>query len=129
MNKKILLGSIIAVTILIGISTSSAVDVKTNDYNEIEQTDTTIEVISIIRGNFETFNRYENGVIFGHIYGRVHPAIGVNIISFTINPLHLFYSVTAKNHIDIPHFIGIIFWTAADNIIVTGIALGNIEWS
>ena len=67
MKKKILIGSIIAVTILIGISTSSAVDVKTNDYNEIEQTDTTIEVISIIRGNFETFNRYENGVIFGLI--------------------------------------------------------------
>ena len=128
MNKKILLGSIIAVVILT-IPISTAVDVRTDNENDIEQVDNTFEVISFIRGNLEVIDGDNGYLTVGHISGRIHPAIGINIRAFTINPLKLFYAKTAMDYIDVPHVIGFVFWLAADNMFVAGIALGNIEWS
>ena len=126
MNKKILIGSIIAVVILVLVSSSSAVDVN-YDNNEIEPVDTTIEIISFISG-FGYEYEYEGDIIFLRNVSLFDSERGFTIRAFTINPLRLFHKEEA-NVIHANRFIGLILDVAPGIIMASGIALGNIEWS
>ena len=130
MNKKILIGSIIAVTLLVLMSTTLAVNVKKDNENNIESIDFPIEVISLIRGNCQGIGGGNPGgpLLIGQVSFTVHPAIGMNIRALTVNPLKS-YSATASEYIDTSFFFGFQFWTAGDNIAIIGFAFGDIEWS
>ena len=95
MNKKILIGSIIAVAILISVSSSSAVDVDSNDGNEIESLDTTFEIISLITGacyEFEANTLNPGAPMFHRNVSFFSDSHQLNIKALTIHPLRFFYN-------------------------------------
>ncbi len=132
MEKRILLGSVIAVVILVLVSSSSAVDVNSNDGNEIESVDTTIEIISLISGicyEYECEHIFEGAPLFHRNVSLFSYECKLNIIAFTIKPLIPFFYNEDVNTIHAKRLIGMIIPTHPGEFAVDGIALGNIEWS
>ena len=134
MNKKILIGSIIAVVILtIPVSTAidieTVVDTKSSENFEIETLDNNREIISYIYGACYGIEFKDKGLI-----RRVEIWAGdptwIDIIGSklpTFPPLEFGFQVTA-HHVIVPRFIGYSMYTHPTFRVVHGIALGNIEW-
>ncbi|UCF13278.1 MAG: hypothetical protein JSW06_03195 [Thermoplasmatales archaeon] len=89
MNKKILVGSIIAVVTIVLVSSSSEVDIKYDD-NEIEPVDNYIEIVSRIDGFVEDYN-WQGGIIIQHLHFDARFKGGLNIKALTLNPFKPFY--------------------------------------
>ena len=130
MKKKILIGSIITIAILVLVSTTSAVDEKIILDEENKPIDSTIEIISFIRGSCWKLDPPGLFGIHRNLELHGNPGEGdLHFTSFTINPIRLF-SVPDPYCIVIPLFIGIIIPISPFDIdyFVRGIGFGNIEW-
>ncbi len=134
MNKKILIGSIIAVAILVLVSSSSAVDVDNNVDNVSRENLTTepldnneTEIISKIDGsclssNFIGFGVFRNVEILAGYDTWVH------IVGYTSLIPRRSYTEHSCNYVKAPIFIGYTFQVSPGRQTVHGIAIGDIEW-
>ena len=129
MNMKTLIGSIITITLLILVSTTSAVDANTTDRKKVEPLDNgEKEKITYIDGS--CLGVEFNGPGF---FRNVEINAGWDTW-FTITAITSFlpfksYQITAGRYIKAPFFIGIVPPMAPGRFAVKGYAIGDIEWS
>jgi hypothetical protein len=132
MNKKILIGSILSVVILILVSFPTVISEKENP--KIELLDNKNEIISFIRG--KGWPEIPYGIEIGEIRnldiltnkGYLH------MTSIAINPeriIPLRITIFARpRHLDIPLFYGILIGSPVPYSPhrIIGFAIGDIEW-
>jgi len=134
MNKKILLGSIIAVAILVLVSSSSAIDVK-KDVGSVSRENLTTEpldnneteIISKIDGSCLSSSFYGIGVFFDVEISAGYDT-WIQIIGITSVLPKQSYTVHFGKYVKTPIFIGYTFQVAPRAQTVHGIAIGDIEW-
>ena len=134
MRKDILIGSIIAVVILVLVSSSSAIDVKKDVGGVSRENRTTepldnneTEIISKIDGsclssNFIGFGVFRNVEIWAGI------DTWIEIVGYTSILPPRSYLVHFCNYVKAPIFIGYTFQVSPGRQTVHGIAIGDIEW-
>jgi len=124
MNKKILIGSIIAVAILVLVSSSSALDVK------IQNKDDDIYLITLIRGH--PWSGEINGMGIFRELTAYAPSPGIEYIKIygiKISEGKLDSIQDNVHFIRAPRFIGFYHDGGPTNWdTVFGIAIGEIEW-
>ena len=136
MNKKILIGSIIAVAMLVLITNTSAIDVKIDKYNNLRENQTNKswnnnqeEIMSFIYGHyageedFDFFGAFFNLELFAYF------GTSIRIISYTsFLPIQK-YIVERAIYVKAPIFIGFLKRSQpSGNGIVFGVIFGDIEW-
>jgi len=129
MNNKILIGSIIAVAILVLVSTSSAIDEKTDDIKVTSETDDYKEIITFINGAYTDFH-----VLSGFIIKDVNITALVGLDNIYISGWRWeecrirpdMYWEYCK-WVQVPRFIGYTYQKDGFNM-VRGTAFGNIEY-
>ena len=125
MNKKILIGSIIAVVILVLVSFPITIGEKI--YPKIEPLDNgEVEIFSKIRGYCVRYICKEEGYI---IYRQIRIYGEMDIKAHTFNSSESVYYATAYQYVYAPIFIGLFYQIALPCLQVFGYAFGNIEWS
>ena len=125
MNKKILIGSIIAVALLVGVSTSTALYVKRNN-KEFEPLDNGyFEVVTYIDGYCE--NLECRGILIKRNMEIWVSGSGLNIEAHTLNPSNPIYKAK-PSYLYVPVFIGWAWMVSADCYTIEGTAFGNIYW-
>ena len=131
MNKKIHIGVIIAVGILIIIPTTSSFNYQEDKQKENKLADSINEIISVINGKcyvdkLEPFGWIIRDIEFTDVWydGWLHLRILLS------NPFKLKLIFTSFPHrINVPLFIGDVHQTFEPGVYkVWGIALGNINW-
>ena len=128
MEKRILIGSIIAVIILVLVSFPTVISEKIkpenealdNGYREI-YTHVNGECVYLRYGGFGFF------IFFSNI--STNAIVDMDIEAHTLNPLEPVYHASPKNYFYAPFFIGFISYHATDRLYIVGTAFGNIEWS
>ena len=136
MNNKILIGSIIAVAILVVMSSSSAVEYKTDDIkvtsetinNKVEPLDNgCFEIITYVEGYTHPMTIKWVGIfIYLHLEMWEYDVGAISIKAYTLNPLNPVYEANPK-FIYAPLFIGSIGCTSSFDHI-EGYFIGNIYW-
>jgi len=127
MNKKILIGSILSVVILILVS--FPIVICENENPEIESLDNgEDEIFSSISGTFEYMYRKEKKFI---IYRDVEffGCVTATIKALTRNISRPVYYAYPTDYIKAPLVIGWGILLAPDRVTFGGITFGNIKWS
>ena len=126
MNKKILIGSIIAVVILIGVSFTSVIGMNIDNENEKELLDNGyFEIITYIDGYCETIKC--KGIIIKRNMEIWVSGSGLRIEAHTLNPSEPVYK-EKPSYLYAPVFIGWMWMVSADCYTIHGKAYGNIYW-
>jgi hypothetical protein len=141
MKKGLVVG---VIALLVGVSVLSSVsskdisvsdeemleyDIELEDNNEIEPLDNYDEIVSYISGR-AFFDNYPPTFCWDeHIICYDWVGEDIHIRAITRTPGHRFYTANAS-YLDAEHFYGLLtpwpnYWLYS----ITGIALGNIEWS